>query len=136
MVAGTNLTPVERSLFYWRCVKQILQRSPLLFHLSFVICSTCGTGCWEDSSTRISGLERARVSALLPHSMRKSGWALRVSLAELFLFLNFYFEVTVDFSKLQRSLLGGVVWYTPPPLSPIVNTLHSYSVMTIPGNQY
>lgn len=51
-------------------------------HLSSVTYSTCGTECWEASSTRISGLGKARASALLPHSMRKSGRGLRVSLAE------------------------------------------------------
>lgn len=66
------------------------------------------------------------MSALLPHSMRKSGWALSVSLAVLFLFLTFYFEITIDFRKVQRNLLGSAVRYTLPPLSPIVNILHSY----------
>lgn len=38
----------------------------------FLFHSMCGTGCLEDSNTRISGQEKGFASALLQHSMRKS----------------------------------------------------------------
>lgn len=63
-----------------------LQESPALFSPALCTRSTCGTGCWEASSTRTSGLEKARVSALSPHSMRESGRGLRIFLAEPFHF--------------------------------------------------
>lgn len=45
---------------------------PISFFLFPVFHSTCGTGCWEDSNTRIFGQEKGFASALLQLSMRKS----------------------------------------------------------------
>lgn len=45
---------------------------PHLVLLFPVFLSMCGTGCWEDSNTRIFGQEKGFASALLQHLMRKS----------------------------------------------------------------
>lgn len=99
-------------------------RSPLASsaHLCFAVCSMYGTECWEASSIRTSGPGKARVSALLPHSMRKldgAWWFPWLSFSTP----TFYLEIATHFRGLQSNVLGGTgplaPWMLKPCISPV-----------------